>query len=589
VYENATHSIQYSGALHATTLVPYECESNETCGESKVFQTFFNVSVWLHANGTTSVLFFSTSVHFEAYWVRNVWLTGEDAGNLKVVLRTKVKHLDTTEETPHTTMLKNPMVVSEGETGYPIFFAGDTMPPCLNVDEYCIQEWCLRTYDAVDVIDFSGHKPIKFDLFVHGENRSEVSISLDLKVKHIGSQTHLTGKIDTGLTLYHDEWLQYPYDCENPERPSFYDCDTVYGVLRLLYQTHLKLTIYKAYICFSLTEDLPLYDPFNPDYTGCNAPGAGRIQIYNKDMTELYGQSEYAAHHFIVLNDEHSLGSYAVGFSFQVHAYTVYKQILQIHWYAEENGGEGGLIERIVEYSLGDRDSDVVSYAESEKYQMEFPRRQLKSVEIEEEEDGALTIEKQSKRQREQNSENFDDNSKQYDSDYYENKHQTSEKTYGEGYPTYGGGYTSHDSSYPVYSKPGTYYQKQDHSHDHTSFVVHCPKGYTWDSYYLKCTVGDVFDGFSAFFIAMVVLFCVLVLLYICFHLGLSLPYSTLCCCCFSYAHRSALANSRLHITTEHRSHLQHTTNKTTTNKTTTRKHVTKHKNSSSTEDEPFE
>lgn len=360
VQDPSTHLITYSGRLHATTLRPAHCEYHQwsQCGEEVVFDTHYALEVSIDAQGTVSVEYLASDIDFHARWVRNVWLHD---GDLKVVLETRVRHIETSEQHPYSARLVDGALDASQETGYPLHLVASTVA-CRNEDGYCYQEWCLVSEDAVQnhITEFSGLKPLEYTLEVNGEERVRVKVNIDLKARHVGSQAHLSGAIDASLQLYTDRYLQEPYASASGR--SFGDCEPVYGVLRLLYQQHLAVRAKQVYVCYALDTDLPAYDREHPHSTGCAAPGAIRRLLYSEDEQDQH-YIDAATDQFQFISAPPN-GAHQLGFQLQAHAFTNYRQLVQVHWYAEENGGSGALIEGITDYDLGDSSND--DYAESD-------------------------------------------------------------------------------------------------------------------------------------------------------------------------------------------------------------------------------
>jgi len=349
--QSEDYVLTYNGTLYANTLLPLHCEYHDydgICGEIRPFDTQFDIKITIDAKGTVSVSYISKAINLQVRWLKNVWLMGEEAGNIKVVIETKIMNYEQSYPHEETTKLINGFIDTAKETGYPLTITDDT-PPCTYHDNYCIQEWCLVSENARqnNVDDFSGGKPIVFTLEVNGHPRQDIYIHIDLKAKHIGSQQHLNGEIDASLQLYLDKDFHYLYEYA-PNKP-LYDCSNICGLLELEYQRHLKLKLQKVYICYLIDGNIPPYDPHYPDQTGCNTPGAIHKLAYSTDPYENVGPE-----HYFEIVEEPPFYDFQEGFCLQVHAYTYYKQIIQVHWHAEEVGGEGGIIEKIVEYDMGD-------------------------------------------------------------------------------------------------------------------------------------------------------------------------------------------------------------------------------------------
>ena len=366
--DSSTDVITYTGFLHSTTVLDEHCSyhGNSVCGEEVVFDTHYELSITLDAQGTRSISFLASDIEFQARWLRNVWT---HSGDIRVVIETRIRHQDATALQPYTTILVQGQLLSDHETGYPLHMVQSEVP-CRQEGDYCYQEWELESEDARQnqIDDFSGVKPLQFIVQVNGEQRVPVRVRINLHAKHVGSQVHLDSQIDAALQLYTDRYLHYPYECEYGR--SFVDCDTVYAVLTLLYHEHLQVRIRDVYLCFpeaGSTHELLPYDAQHPQTTGCSTPGAVRLLVYSEDPSEVVDRPE--VHKFLLIADPPT-GIYRQGFQLEAHAFTAHKQLLQVHWYAEEEDGQGGLIEGIADYSIegrrpgygSDDDDDLFHY-----------------------------------------------------------------------------------------------------------------------------------------------------------------------------------------------------------------------------------
>lgn len=335
-----TYDILYSGAVYATTLLPWNCDSHHdigVCGEDVVFQTQYHVVIELLASGTLSVNFERTDIAFDAHWLRNIWLSD---GDLRVCFETRVRHIEPTNVIPHTTALMFNHIDPLTETGYPLHIVDD-MVPCNNEDGFCYQTWCLESEDALlnEIEDFSGFKRLVFAVKVNGETKVYVTINLYIEAYHYGGNTHVQTHIDADLQLYSDPYFSDPYEIEDGE--VFIDCSTACGDIAFLGDcAHLIMVIKQAYICYSNDMELLPYDPQNPGSTGCNTPGSYVHQdlVYSEDDTDPI--VEY--HEFYLVEG----GEYGhQRFCFVTHAVTPHGQLLQISYYA---------IDPSIQYKQGD-------------------------------------------------------------------------------------------------------------------------------------------------------------------------------------------------------------------------------------------
>ena len=363
--QNTTEGrIQYNGTLFSTTVIDDGCQWHpEVCGERTVLNTHFDIEIWVDTNGTTSISFLGSHLKFEAHWIRNVWLTGEDRGDLKVVVGMVVNHIEQRRpDQIRTTRLINCHIVRESETGFPLDIV-DPSPPCdedaPDANHRCHQEFCLRSHGAEGVLDFSGKKTIICTVEVCGEPRINVTAHMNLRAKHTGVLTHLDGKIDARLQLYTDDQFTTPYSCEDQKHFTFIDCERLFGVLRLIYQQHLRVRISKVWLCYAFDRDLIPFDPLHPSITGCHTLGADIVhRLLFSDDPEEEDDIDQELHDF-QLHHSPPNGPHQQGFSFISHAFTRRKMLIQVKWFAEEYGGRGALIERITEYRIDDIKSIV--------------------------------------------------------------------------------------------------------------------------------------------------------------------------------------------------------------------------------------
>ena len=369
-------AVTYLGTLYETTVMPSDCENWPfSCGETIVRSSCYNLSLTLEASGTAEVRFFSGALDFDVQWLANMWLCGPDAGNLQMVIRTRIN-----QNGNNNTELCNPEVDLLTETGYPLEFAAPLAPDCVIVNVsgqiYCYQEWILRTYDGTGVVDFSGFKKLTWDVCDGLAIIGHVDANVDLRARHTGDQSHLDGKATAELDLY----LEGDFDeGELYNNEILTDCDRLYGSICLTNHQHLDILARSAMICYSTIRDLVPFDPLDPDNTGCNTPGPDVVQvlIYSCDPV-MQALINLALHDFYFINhpDETSKCNY---FSFKVSAYTRFSQILRVTWCAQENGGQpgdSGMVEFYNEFHMDDGSNHVVrafDHHDHEHFSVECP------------------------------------------------------------------------------------------------------------------------------------------------------------------------------------------------------------------------
>jgi hypothetical protein len=336
-------TIIYSGTLYATTL-----ENSDECvgcaGEEIVSQATYNISITISSGGDASYSFTTAYTDFAVFWISNVWMCGpEDGGNLKVNLKTRIRDDDSFPDV----QLCQPYVDTTDETGYPLVFVEPLDPPCQMINDYCYQNWVLRTFDGNNVVDFSGFKSLFWMVCEDDVVTGRVGASLDLFAVHVGDQDHVDdGNVQGALQLFTDRQFQIPYDHQTLLEGTF-----LYGTLCLTNHFHLDVHVKHVYYCYSTEGDIIPYDSMNPSTTGCNTQGLNvqKLLIYTTEFSEEDLLVNPLFFHYEQLNNPPTTAD-CEGFTFKVRAVTRYAQSVQFTWCAQENGGAGGLIEMISEY-----------------------------------------------------------------------------------------------------------------------------------------------------------------------------------------------------------------------------------------------
>ena len=374
-YSNSNdHEIEYIGQVHATTISAQTCEymidnaDGDVCaGETILDTAVYNISITTSAKGRTMSRFTTSYTDFDIYWMGNVWLCGPvDGGNLQVKIRTRINDADLNANA----YLCNPRIDLAYETGYPLVFDDPLAPDCEQIGNYCYQDWILRTFDGVSVVDFSGYKPFIWDVCDGLLITSTVHVAMNLYAIHVGDQSHVNDtSVTAEISLYTNRVFTVPYDSS-----PLVDGDSLYGTICLLDHTHLDLRIKQVYICYSKTADITPYDPFNPTITGCNTPGIDVQQhlLYSSEFADIPLLDDPRVFRYVQLFDPPSV-SYCDGFSFVPKAATPFTQSIQIVWCAQENGGEGAMIELFSEVtqlpsSHHQRDVTITDWADDNLY-----------------------------------------------------------------------------------------------------------------------------------------------------------------------------------------------------------------------------
>lgn len=353
-YVNTVNDVViYSGQLYATTLVPTTCpwEGDNCGGEMVATSAAYNVTISINTLGESSIQFATSYTDFAVYWINNVWMCGpEDGGNLKVNIKTRIRDDDNFPDA----RLCNPQIDTDQETGYPLVFVEPLDPPCQMIGDYCYQTWVLRTFDGNNVVDFSGYKPMKFDVCDFTLVTGRVSAAMDLFAIHVGDQSHVSeGDVAGELQIYNDRQFTELHDSEE----ILLDGQKLYGLLCLTNHFHLDVHIKRVYVCYSTEGDIIPFDPLSPSDTGCNTPDIDVMQklIYSSEYADTPLLTNPHWYQYEQLFNPPTTAD-CEGFSFLVHASTPYTQSIQIVWCAQENGGAGATIEMITETHFKNHD-----------------------------------------------------------------------------------------------------------------------------------------------------------------------------------------------------------------------------------------
>lgn len=350
-YSNqANDTVEYIGQLYSTTLIPTTCDLI-CAGEQIIGSAVYNLSLSIMTHGRSEMRFVTSYTNFQVYWVNNVWMCGVNQGNLKVNLRTRIQNTG-----PNTGLyLCNPRMDTAQETGYPISFTDPFSPACEQIGDYCYQDWVLRTYGAALILDFSGYKPLIWDVCQSAIVTKTVTVAMNLWAIHVGDQSHTNaGDITATFNLYEDRLFTSLYS-----GATLTDGQELYGLICLDNYQHLDMHVRRVYVCYSLEADILPYDPLNPGVTGCNTPGINvqEKMIYSSDYADAPLLTDPRSYRYGVLYSPPTSAD-CEGFVFHPKLNTPYSQSIQVVWCAQENGGAGGMIELLTEHHFYSRHVD---------------------------------------------------------------------------------------------------------------------------------------------------------------------------------------------------------------------------------------
>lgn len=320
----ADEHVNFAGTVYQTTVQPRgECSvwSPDTCGERVVSSTSYNITVVLNGTDVRRVDMVHSDFEFDIRWLENRWMCcGDDeSSNLRVIVETTVSG--------EKRQLINPRVNFADETGHPLVFEDDEAPPCAEEHtDRCVQQWSLRTHGGAGVFDFSGVKPLLWDIFERRSIIAHVTATMTLRARHVGSQVHLDdGRVGAKLALFSDRSLHTPFDANKAP-----DGTALYGTVCLSNHRHLDLVVNEVAVCYSLKRDLGDGE--------CDK----KMVLYSRtDPTAVVNAS---IHSFEFINSPPT-GSHCAGFTFLTRAYTKFDQVMHVDYSVQEATGDGGLIE----------------------------------------------------------------------------------------------------------------------------------------------------------------------------------------------------------------------------------------------------
>lgn len=316
--------VNFAGTVYQTTVQPRTACSlwnDNSCGERIVSTTSYNITIVSNASGVRRVDLVHSDFEFNIRWLENRWMCcgDDDAGNLRVLVETTVSG--------EKRRLINPRVNFADETGHPLVFEDDDAPPCLDDStDQCVQRWSLRTYGGNGVLDFSGIKPLLWDVFERRSIIAHVTAAMTLRARHVGSQVHLDdGRVGARLNFFSDRSLHTAYDADKAS-----DGTPLYASICLGNHRHLNIVVNEVAVCYSLKRDL-----------GDGECDKKMVMYSRADPSSVVNASIHA---FEFMSNPPT-GSHCAGFSFLARAYTKHRQVIHVDYSVQEATGDGGLIE----------------------------------------------------------------------------------------------------------------------------------------------------------------------------------------------------------------------------------------------------
>ena len=349
------HGKGYHGTLYGAVVKPNDCYDETKC-EKIIFQTHYKFEIWLENEGVLSSMVMVSPIKIEAKWLRNIWL---QKGDVIVEFETSINQIEQIHPKDKSTILSDAEILVDHETGIPFhlvyvnttcevddddddythtpnsntqsthFHPHSVIDPTSTNKDRCRQLWRLRTYGGIGVLDFSGFKPIRFNVLVNGHSRVQVKVNLELTIKR-STDPKVDSMLGANLQIFQDRELTNPYFPTGLYNNSFIDCSDVFALAFLKNQT-VKLWLEEIFLCVGRTGNPLPYEPSNPHNTGCNTPYVDMlvIQLYNKKhnfTNDIYK--------FEFIHDPPS-ELFEVGFKYEARALSKFKQLLQVHWRGE--------------------------------------------------------------------------------------------------------------------------------------------------------------------------------------------------------------------------------------------------------------
>lgn len=315
--------VNFAGTIYQTTVQPRsECSAwtEGTCGERIISSSSYNITIISNASGVRRVELVHSDFEFNIKWIENRWICcdSEDSGNLRVIVETEVSG--------EKRKLINPRVNFAEETGYPLKFDTSDVPDCDKAyTDRCVQRWSLVTVDGGNVVDFSGVKPLLWDIFERQSIIAHVTAMMTLRARHVGSQTHLdNGRVSAELSIFTDRNLQSPVDTKRTP-----DGTPLFASVCLTDHRHLHIIPNEVAVCYSHKRDL--------EDEQCDE----KVVLFSR-----HGEtSTNASVHSFEFITNPPITSHCFGFSLLTRAYTKHRQTMYIDYSVQESTGDGGLIE----------------------------------------------------------------------------------------------------------------------------------------------------------------------------------------------------------------------------------------------------
>ena len=315
--DSVVHSKHYKGTLFGTVVKPNDCYDESKC-ETITIGTHYDFELWVSSKGKLSSTIITKPSDFHGKWNRNIWL---NSGDIIVEFYTYV------ESNHEGTYLCNPHIIRGEETGIPFHLITNGSNPCtgdnISPDTVCKQVWQIRTFDAYGVLDFSGIKPIQFDVCIHETPKFKVLLSLSLKI--VRSKDPVTASLtaDAWLAFYRDPERQKLISTSND---TLINCNHIFARVKL-HNTTLPIYIDKVVICTGKNGDPTPFDPSYPDSTGCNTPNIDVI-VYT-----LYDKKENFTNELFKFEfDRESSDVTESLWKFEAKAISQGKQIIEVDW-----------------------------------------------------------------------------------------------------------------------------------------------------------------------------------------------------------------------------------------------------------------
>ena len=319
----ADDHVNFAGTVYQTTVQPKgECStwSNGDCGERIVSASSYNITIISNASGVRRVELVHSDFEFNIKWIENRWMCcdPDESGNLRVIVETEVSG--------DRRKLINPRINFAEETGYPLEFYSSEVPDCDSAyTDKCVQRWSMITVGAGEIVDFSGIKPLLWDVFEGRSIIAHVTAVMTLRARHVGSQTHLdNGRVSAELSIFADRNLHTPLDSKRTP-----DGTALYASVCLTDHRHLNIVPNEVSVCYSHKRDLQ------------DGQCDEKIVLFSRRGETSTNAS---VHSFEFITNP-PITSHCFGFSFLTRAYTKHRQTMHIDYSVQETTGDGGLIE----------------------------------------------------------------------------------------------------------------------------------------------------------------------------------------------------------------------------------------------------